>query len=81
MFGIIKRHNFLKIIKLNKSVKQRLNISIKDYKEFSEIYSSIELEIIPTKDIYENFINFDEKDKSYYHIYFNNDKVETKRNI
>ena len=41
-------HNLLKkkslnIIKYNKNIKKRINISIKDYKEYSEIYSSIEI--------------------------------------
>ena len=41
-------HNLLKkksldIIKYNKKIKERINISIKDYKEYSEIYSSIEI--------------------------------------
>ena len=53
---------------------------IKDYKEYSEIYSSIEIEIIPAKDQYSNFINIDKENEIYYHIYFNTDKVETKNN-
>ena len=35
----------LDIIKYNKIIKDRININIKDYKEYSEIYSSIEIEI------------------------------------
>ena len=34
----------LDIIKYNKNIQKRINISIKDYKEYSEIYSSIEIE-------------------------------------
>ena len=78
-------HNLLKkkslnIIKYNKNIKKRINISIKDYKEYSEIYSSIEIEIKPVNDKYGEFINFDEGDEKYYHIYFNDNKEEIKRN-
>ena len=56
-------HNLLKkksldIIKYNKKIKDRINISIKDYKEYLEIYSSIELEIKTIENGYDTFINF-----------------------
>ena len=78
-------HNLLKkksldIIKYNKKIKERINISIKDYKEYSEIYSSIEIEIKPVNNKFGNFINMNENDKKYYHIYFNDNKEEIKRN-
>ena len=67
-----------------------MNIDINDYKKYSEKYSSIKIEIKPMKDYYEKieieiipiknkygpFINIKEKDKKYYHIYFNNNKRE-----
>ena len=64
----------LNIIKYNKNIKNRINISIKDYKEYSEIYSSIEIEIKPVKKKYGEFINIDKENEIYYHIYFNNNK-------
>ena len=69
----------LDIIKYNKNIKERINISIKDYKDYSEIYSSIEIEIKPVKNKYGKFINMNENEK-YYHIYFNDNKEEIKRN-
>ena len=51
----------LDIIKYNKNLKDRLDISIKDYKEYSEIYSLIELEIKPVKNNYDKFININKK--------------------
>ena len=77
-------HNLLKkksldIIKYNNNIKERINISIKDYKEYSEIYSSIEIEIKPVKNKYGKFINMNENE-IYYHIYFNDNKEEIKRN-
>ena len=65
----------LKIVKYNKRMQNRMNLSIKDYKEY---YEEIEIEIIPTKGKYGKFINIKEKDKLYYHIYFNDNKKEIK---
>ena len=78
-------HNLLKkksldIIKYNKKIKERINISIKDYKEYSEMYSSIEIEIKPVNNKFGKFINMNENNKKYYHIYFNDNKEEIKRN-
>ena len=66
----------LDIIKYNKNIKERINISIKDYKEYSEL---IEIEIKPIKMKYGEFINMN-KNEIYYHIYFNDNKDELKRN-
>ena len=53
-------------------------MSIKNYKEYSETFTPIEIEIIPTKREYGKFININKKDKIYYHIYFNDNKKEIK---
>ena len=78
IFEHIKKNKALGIIKCNKKIQNRLNITIKDYKEYSEIYSSIEIEIelIPIEKERKKFINI-RGDESYYHIYFNDDKIET----
>jgi len=81
LFDIIPNNTSLKIIKYNKKIQKRLNISIKDYKEYSELFSSIEIEVTPIKYKYSQFININaEKKESHYHIYFNDDKEEIKRN-
>ena len=67
----------LYIVKYNKKIKKRLNINIDDYKEYSEL---IEIEIKPINNEYGKFINIKDEDKLYYHIYFNNNKEEIKRN-
>ena len=67
----------LQIVKYDKNVQNRLDLGIKDYKEYSETYSSIEIEI-PAKGKYGRFIYIDENDELYYHIYFNDDKEEIK---
>ena len=45
IFSNLERKKLLDIIKYNKIIKDRINISIKDYKEYSELYSLIEIEI------------------------------------
>ena len=80
VFNYMHKVAKLKIIKNNKNIQKRLKININDYKEYSEIYSSIEIEIIPKKNEYGKYINIKEGDKKYYHIYFNdNKKDEIKR--
>ena len=64
----------LVIVKYNKRIQNRLNLDVKDYKEYCEI----EIEIIPTKGKYGKFININENDELYYHIYFNDNKEKIK---
>ena len=74
IYDNIQKRKYLEIVKYNKKIQNRLNLSIKDY----EIFTPIEIEIIPCKKKYGKFINIKENDKSYYHIYFNDDKEEIK---
>ena len=68
LFNNLLKKKFLDIIKYNKNIKERINISIKDYKEYSEIYSSIEIEIKPIINNYGKFIDMKEKIRKYYHV-------------
>ena len=79
VFGIIQKRISLEIIKYNINIQKRLNININNYKEFSELYSSIELEIIPIQNKYGPFIRIEEEDKKYFHIYFNDNKEEMEK--
>ena len=80
IFSNLERKKFLEIIKLNKQLKNRLNITIKDYKEYQEII----IALIQDKNKYGKFINIlkeskseDEENKGkYYHIFFNDNKNE-----
>ena len=56
----------LEIAKYNKRIQNRINLSAKNYKEYSETFTPIEIEIIPTKGKYGSFIYIDENDKLYY---------------
>ena len=80
VFNNLEAKKTLNLVKYNKSLEMRINININDYKEYSEKYSTIEIEIKPIKNEYGNFIHNKEEEKIYYHIYFNNNPEEIKRN-
>ena len=79
LFDYMEKRISLKIIKCNINIQKRLNININNYKDFSEKFSSIELEIKPFQNKYGSFINIEEENKKYFHIYFNDNKEEIKK--
>ena len=83
IFDIMKKKRTLEIIKVNKKLQKRLNMGINDYKEYSQLYSSIEIELKlcekESNKESDKFINIFEKEKEYYHIYFENSNEEIKR--
>ena len=80
IFNNLQKHKFFNIIKYNKALQNRLNLNIKNYKECSELFTPIEIEIIPTEKKYGKFINIKyEKQKIYTHIYFNDSNKEIKK--
>ena len=80
IFNIIEKNKLLMIVKYNKKIQKRLNLCFKDYKEYSQIYSSIEIELKIEDNKYNKFINISSYNEKYYHIYFDNSKEEIKRN-
>ena len=78
LYDTMPKKKKLEIVNYNKRIQTRLNLSVKDYKEYSKAYSSIELELVPAKGKLGEFINIDENDKLYFHIYFNDNKEEIK---
>ena len=80
ILNYLEKKKVLNAIKYNNNLKKRININLKDYKEYSENYSSIEIEIKPANNKYGKFINIVEEEKLSYHIYFNNNEEEIKRN-
>ena len=76
IFNNLQKKKLLGMVKFNKNLKERINININDYKEYYEL---IEIEIIPVDNKYGKFINIKKGDEKYYHIYFNNNKKEIKR--
>ena len=76
----ISKKKYLEINKYNKKIQKQLDLNINDYIEFSELNSSIEIEIIPVKNKTGKFINVPKNFEKYYHIYFNNNKeIEIKQ--
>ena len=69
----------LEIFKYNKKIQKRLNLSISDYKEYSQLYSSIEIELKFNNNknkFYnnnkKNYINFKKKNEQNYIFNFKN---------
>ena len=79
LFDLMRKEKSIKIAKINKSLQKKLNLSIKDYKEYSQIYSSIEVELKLADNEYGRFINIPDQEKDYYQIYFSNSKEEIKK--
>ena len=82
IFNILEKKILYQIVKYNNKTKKRLDLTMNDYKEFLYKYSSIVIELTPS-----NNVKFSEiitvKDinyKKYFHIYFNDNKQEIKRN-
>ena len=73
IFDNLQKYKLFRIIKYNKKMQSILNLTINDYKNFQKI----EIEITPVKYEFGEFIN---GNNEYYHIYFNNDEQEIKRN-
>ena len=80
IFDNLHKKKCLEIIKYNKKIQQKISVNTNDYKECSEVYSSIEIEIIPIANKLTQFININKDDEKYYHIYFNDNNEEIKRN-
>ena len=78
IFDNLDKNKSLKIINYNTKLQKSLDINIKDNKEFYEIYSPIEIEIILIKNIYKD-INCFIKHMDNIHIYFNNNKKEVNK--
>ena len=64
LFNILSKKKLLDIIKYNNNIKNRINISIKDYKEYLEMYSPIEIEISLINHSYGEFININKGKKN-----------------
>ncbi len=80
IFSKLQEHKMLKIIKINKKIQNKLNLGLKYYIDYSKIILTVEIQraIFNDEDI--KLINILEKDKPYFHVYFNNDeKNEIKR--
>jgi hypothetical protein len=76
IFNYLQKKNQLKIMKYNNKIKERLNINLVDYKNYSDI---IEIDIIPVDNNYGKFINILKlKEKPYFHIFLRSAKDQRK---
>ena len=76
-----QKKKILQILQYNKKIQKRLNYNFDDYKEFSRLYTEIEIDIIQVNKLYGKILNIDNKEQeSYFHIYFNNSNEEIKQN-
>ena len=74
IFNYTPRKTELEILKYNKNLKKRADISFNDYKKYCEQFSSIEIELVPIKNSLSNFININAGKEKYFHIYINDNK-------
>ena len=75
VFYNLQEKKYFDIVKYNNYIKKRINLNNKDYEELSKI----EIEIKPINDKYGKFINMKGGYEEFYHIYFNNNNEEIKR--
>ena len=80
ILNCLENKKLLNIIKYNKKIQRRIDTNNTDYNDYSRLYSSIEIEINPIKNEYGKFINIKKENEKYFHIYFDNNKEEIKRN-
>ena len=66
VFKNIKHKRFLQLIKYNKKIQTKLNKTMADYKDYNQIEIELKLSDYDKKD---KFINIDEKNKPFIHIY------------
>jgi surface protein len=76
IFSHLKVNKSLKINKYNKKIQNRLELNINNYKNYSKII----IEIIPCENKDGIFINIKDGYEHYYHIYFDDNKEDIKRN-
>ena len=79
IFEHLKKWKYLELMKYNKNLQTRLNLSINDYKDYSQLYSPIEIELKFVNNEHHNsqIINIYDN-MNYYHIFFDNSTEETK---
>ena len=76
IFANLNQTKILELIRYNKKIKPKLNKIKFDY--FKE-YSQIEIEIFPMENASGKFVNIDDENKPYYHVYFNDERKEIKK--
>ena len=78
IFGILSQKKSLEILKYNKNLQKRINISIIDYKKYCQTYSSIIIDLV-FHDYIGRFINILNEEKDYFHFYLDDSNEEIKK--
>ena len=81
---IIKNHLdqkiYLQLVQYNKNLQEKLNIKLKDYKYYSE---RVIIDLYPKKELSKgqnhSFINIGFNERQYFHIFFDDNKIEENR--
>ena len=82
IYDLISPRKLLQIIKCNKNLQNMLDIDIRSYKKYNEIYSPIEIELIPKKiSIVNLFILIKKKKKNFIIYILTMIKVKQKINM
>ena len=79
IFDYLNEKKCFDIIKYTKKIQQTINKNSNDYKKLLEIEIEIMIDKNEIKLGYNKFIDINEKDRKYYHIYFDDNKEEIKR--
>ena len=80
IFNNLEKERTYEIIRYNKNIRTKLNITLNDFKELSDKkVSPIIIEIKPAQNKYGKVFN-NEGSRSYYHMYFDDEKKKKKGN-
>ena len=80
IFEYLNTKRKLEILKCCKKMQKKLEIVLNDFKDYSEKFSNIVIEIIPSKNKYGKFINYRKNKSSYFYIYFNDNSKRVNKN-
>ena len=81
IFNLLRKSKTLNIMKYSKKLQRKFGFNFNYYKEYFLFLSPIEIELKLVYNEYGGkFINISDKNKKYYHIYFDNSLKEIKRN-
>ena len=80
IFKYLNTKRKLKILKCCKKMQEKLDVVLNDFKDYSEKFSTIIIEIIPSKNKYGKFINYRDYNSSYFFIYFNDNHKRVDKN-
>ena len=78
IFEYMKKNISLEIMRYNKGLQKRLDLTLKDYKKYS-LLIDVELKLVDNK--YGRFIHIPNGKKNSFHIYFDNSKMKKLKDI